>query len=301
MIAAITGLHHITAMASDARRTDAFHTEMLGLRRIKKTVNFDAPDIYHLYYGDRIGTPGSVMTYFPFSDIGTARRGTGEVGSVTYAVPEGALDAWRGRHPDAATDTAFGQARLHLAGPDGEAVMVVEGGGAPDTAWTGSLDDGSAPTGFHSAALRVADAAPRDALLRLMGYAPEGRDGTVTRYRTGDRASPVDLDLRPDLPPATQGAGSVHHIAFAVPDRAAQLGVRAALTDAGYQVTPVIDRQYFWAIYFRTPSGILFEIATDEPGFAVDEDAARLGEALVLPPQHEHLRERLERTLVPLP
>ena len=301
MIEAITGIHHVTAMASDARAVDAFFTGTLGQRRVKKTVNFDAPDVYHLYYADRTGTPGSVMTHFPFPDIGPGRRGTGEVGHVAYAIPKDALETWAERHPDAPRETAFGEERLRLSGPDGEAVLLVASDAAVGEPWTGTLDADVVPRGFHSASLWVADGAGMDALLRLMGYAPEGSEGGVTRYRvSGDRASVIDLDVRPDLPRATQGAGSVHHIAFAVPDRAAQLAVRNALTSAGLQVTPVIDRQYFWAIYFRTPGGILFEVATDEPGFATDEPVESLGEALMLPPRHEHLRDRLEEVLPPL-
>jgi len=301
MIDGITGIHHVTALASDAARTDTFFTRLLGQRRVKKTVNFDSPDVYHLYYGDRIGTPGSVMTYFPFSDIGPARRGTGEVGHIAYAVPEGALKDWARHHRGATHDTAFGEERLHLTGPDGESVLLVETASTVGQVWAETLDVRIAPRGFHSASLRLAEAEDMDALLRLMGYAPVGTEDTVTRYRVGGkRASLIDLDLRPEMPRATAGAGSVHHIAFAVPDRAAQLQVREALIAAGHEVTPVIDRSYFRAIYFRTPAGILFEIATDEPGFETDEPVATLGEALVLPPQHEPLREQLERSLPPL-
>lgn len=298
MIEHITGIHHITAMASDAVANNTFFTQSLGQRRVKKTVNFDAPEVYHLYYADRVGTPGTVMTYFPFPDISRARRGVGEVGHIAYAVPETALAEWARQYRGARRDTLFDEDRLHLTGPDGEAIILVATDNAVGQLWSGTLDPALAPRGFHSASLRVAEAEEMDALLRLMGYVPEGTQGSVTRYRVrGKRASVLDLDLRPDMPRATQGAGSVHHIAFAVPDREAQLTVRKALIAAGYDVTPVIDRSYFWAIYFRTPGGILFEIATDEPGFATDEPLDTLGEALLLPPQHESLRAVLERAL----
>ena len=298
MIDGITGIHHITALAGDAGRTDTFYTRMLGQRRVKKTVNFDVPEVYHLYYGDRVGTPGTVMTCFPFSDIGPARHGTGEVGHVAYAVPEGALKDWARDHRGAAHDTMFDEARLHLTGPDGEAILLVESDAAVGQVWAETLDARIAPRGFHSAALRVAEGEGMDELLRLMGYVALGTEGSVTRYRVGGkRASLLDLDLRPEMPHAMAGAGSVHHIAFAVPDHAAQLQAREALIAAGYQVTPVIDRSYFHAIYFQTPGGILFEIATEEPGFETDEPVATLGEALVLPPQHEPLRGRLEASL----
>lgn len=298
MINSITGIHHITALAGDAVRSDIFFTRMLGQRRVKKTVNFDAPEVYHLYYGDRVGTPGTVMTCFSFPDTGPARHGTGEVGHIAYAVPKGALKDWARNHRGAAHDTTFDEARLHLTGPDGEAILLVETDEVVGQVWAETLDARIAPHGFHSAALRVADGEGMDELLRLMGYVPLGTEGTVTRYRVaGKRASLIDLDLRPEMPRATAGAGSVHHIAFAVPDRAAQLQVREALIAGGYDVTPVIDRSYFHAVYFRSPGGILFEIATDEPGFETDEPVATLGEALVLPSWHEPLRSHLEQSL----
>ena len=301
MIDGITGIHHITAMASDAARTDTFFTRMLGQRRVKKTVNFDAPEVYHLYYGDRVGTPGTVMTYFPFPDIGAARRGTGEVGHLAWAVREGALKDWARNHRGATQDTAFGENRLHLTGPDGEAFLLVESDSEVGQVWAETLDARMALRGFHSAGLRVADAGGMDDLLRLMGYAPLGTEGNVTRYQVGgNRASVIDLDIRPEMPIATAGAGSVHHIAFAVPDSAVQIEIRDSLIVAGYDVTPVIDRTYFHAIYFRTPGGILFEIATDEPGFEIDEPVATLGEALLLPDRHEPLRGHLEAFLPPL-
>ena len=298
MIDSITGIHHITAMASDAVANNTFFTGALGQRRVKKTVNFDAPDVYHLYYADRVGTPGTVMTYFPFPDIGRARRGTGEVGHIAYAVPPKALATWARRYRGAARDTAFGEDRLHLTGPDGEAILLVASDEAVGQVWGETLDPAIAPRGFHSASLRVAETEGMDELLRLMGYTAEATEGRVTRYRIGGGgASRLDLAHRPDMPRSMQGAGSVHHIAFAVPDRAAQQGAREALLAAGYEVTPVFDRGYFHAIYFRTPGGILFEIATDEPGFDTDEPVETLGEALMLPEQHEGLRPRLERSL----
>ena len=302
MLNQIEGLHHVTSLASDAAATDAFHRRALGLRRIKKTVNFDAPEVYHLYYGDGAGTPGSVMTYFPFPGARRAPKGTGEVGTVVYSVPEGALGWWAGRLEGAREETLFGERRLAFEGPDGEAMALAERAGDTRAPWTAEIADERAIRGFDGVHLRVADGGPTDELLRLMGYAAAGTDGAVTRYEMagGNGAGRVDVEVLPGTPPAGQGAGSVHHVAFAVADRARQLEVRAAMLDAGHRVTPVIDRDYFWAIYFRTPEGILFEVATDEPGFARDEDPAHLGEALKLPAQHEHLRGALERSLPPL-
>jgi glyoxalase family protein len=307
MLTQIRGLHHVTSMASDARANNAFFTDALGLRRVKKTVNFDAPDVYHLYYGDEHGTPGSIMTYFPFPSIGSRGKGTGEVGQTVFAVPPGALPFWRARlsargASGIAEDESFGARRLSFTGPDGDELALVEAEDAR-APWTGGgVPEEAVIRGFHSASMRLRDAGATDELLRFMGYQEAERSGDVVRYvhPEGNGADVIDVETLPGGRLADLGAGSVHHIAFAVPDRAAQLEVRKALVDTGYQVTPVIDRDYFWSIYFRTPGGVLFEVATNEPGFDRDEDTAHLGEALKLPKQHAHLREWLERHLEPI-
>ena len=307
MLNQIQGLHHVTSMASDARANNAFFTDTLGLRRVKKTVNFDAPEVYHLYYGDEHGTPGSVMTYFPFPNLASRHKGAGEVGQTVFAVPKGALPFWRARLAargagELVEGESFGAKRLSFAGPDGDELAFVET--EDDRApWTGGgVPDEAAIRGFHGAALRLNDAGATAELLRYMGYEETEKADAVTRFLrpNGNGADVVDLETLPGAPRAGLGAGSVHHIAFAVPDRAAQLEVRKALLDTGYQVTPVIDRDYFWSIYFRTPGGVLFEVATDEPGFDRDEDTAHLGEALKLPKQHAHLRGWLESHLEPI-
>lgn len=305
MLTQIKGLHHVTSMASDAQQNNAFFTEILGLRRVKKTVNFDAPDVYHLYYGDETGSAGTVMTYFPFPNIAKGQRGTGEVSQTMFAVPQGSLGFWRQRLADAgaegiAQDERFGEKRLRFLGPDGDGFALAEVAGdarAPFAAGPVPVDKGI--HGFYGVTMQLRDDAATTALLSFMGYKETDRDGKLARFVLpgGNGADIIDLEKRPDAPRAREGAGSVHHIAFAVEDRAAQLQVRQALLDAGAHVTPVIDRDYFWAIYFRTPDGVLFEIATHEPGFARDEDVAHLGEALKLPDQHAHLRARLETSL----
>ena len=307
MINQIQGLHHVTSLASSASRNNAFFTDVLGLRRVKKTVNFDAPDVYHLYYGDEVGSPGSVMTYFPFPNAARGRPGTGEVGRTSFAVPKGTLKAWSehlSRHgvTDLEADERFGENRLLFTGPDGDQFALVESDDdrAP---WTGNgVSDDMAIRGFHSADMRLRDEGASAELLKFMGYEETDRQDNIVRFRVpgGNEANTIDIETLPGVSFAGQGAGSVHHIAFAVENRARQLEVREALLDTGYQVTPVIDRDYFWAIYFRTPGGVLFEIATNEPGFDVDEDTAHLGEALKLPSQHQHLRDRLERHLEPI-
>lgn len=308
MITQIKGLHHVTSMAADAQENSDFFTKALGLRRVKKTVNFDAPDVYHLYYGDATGTPGTVMTYFPFPGMHRGRPGAGEVGETGFAVPKGALSYWQERLSNFGVRglkqaCAFGQNRLLFAGPDGDGFALVEVEEDDRTPWTGNgVGADEAIRGFHSARMRLRDAGASGELLEFMGYDKIDAQEGVTRYATGHGtgADTIDIETLPGAPLADQGAGSVHHIAFAVENRAAQLEVRRALMDTGYQVTPVIDRDYFWAIYFRTPGGVLFEVATNEPGFARDEDEAHLGEALKLPQQHERLRAQLEKHLQPI-
>ncbi|MCA0946617.1 VOC family protein [Salipiger pacificus] len=305
MITDIKGLHHVTSMAADAAENNRFFTDTLGLRRVKKTVNFDAPEVYHLYYGDEIGTPGSVMTYFPFGQMPRGRRGTGEVGVTEFAVPEGALGYWKDRlaakGATGLTESDFlGETRLEFTGPDGDGFALVESPDRGRTAWTGAgVPEDTGILGFHGARMRLRDSAATAELLAFMGYQKDETDGAVTRYRIkgGNAADTIDLEAVPGGKTASQGAGSVHHIAFAVEDRAAQLRVRNALLDTGYQVTPVIDRDYFWAIYFRTPGGVLFEIATNEPGFDRDEDTANLGQALKLPTRYEPYRGQIEGLL----
>jgi len=308
MLNQIKGLHHVTSMADDARQNNAFFTNKLGLRRVKKTVNFDEPSVYHLYYGDEVGTPGTVMTYFPFPHIIRGRQGTGEVGTTVFSVPEGSLPYWRERFAafgvgGVSEDESFGQKRLTFTGPDGDSFALVEDKADKRPAWTeGGVGNDEAIRGFHSASLRLRDGGATEELLKFMGYEEADTSNGIKRFAIpgGNGADFIDIETLPDAQRATLGAGSVHHIAFAVEDRARQLEVRKALLDTGYQVTPVIDRDYFWAIYFRTPGGVLFEIATNEPGFDRDEDTAHLGQALKLPHQHEHLRSALENHLQPL-
>ncbi|UTH44167.1 VOC family protein [Loktanella salsilacus] len=304
MLHQIKGLHHVTSIASDAAENNAFFTQVLGQRRVKKTVNFDAPDVYHLYYGDEVGSPGSVMTYFPFHNAVRGRRGTGEVGETVYSVPKGSLTFWADRLGAAAEGLEavnhFGEERLRFQTSDGEGFALAEIADDNRHGWTGNgIADDHAIRGFHGATMRLQDTGAMTELLTFMGYEKQDTIGNVSRFAVADGtgANTIDLEKLPSAKHASQGTGSVHHIAFAVENRAAQLEVRAALLDTGYQVTPVIDRDYFWAIYFRTPGGILFEVATNEPGFDRDEDIAHLGEALKLPKQHEDQRSLIESHL----
>jgi glyoxalase family protein len=257
----------------------------LALRRVKKTVNFDSPDVYHLYYGDETGAPGTIMTYFPFPKMAQGRPGTGEVGTTVFSVPEGSIGFWSDHlaklnATGLKTEETFGEKRLNFAGPDGDGFAFVEVKDDKRLPWThGGISEDHAIRGFHSVAMRLRDDGATSELLKFMGYeVQEERDG-VKRMTIpgGNGAHLVDLETMPNISRALPGAGSVHHVAFAVENREKQLEVRKALMDTGYQVTPVIDRDYFWAIYFRTPGGVLFEIATNEPGFDRDEDTAHLG------------------------
>ncbi|MEM6897751.1 MAG: VOC family protein, partial [Pseudomonadota bacterium] len=241
----------------------------------------------------------------PFGRMPRGSRGVGEVGVTEFAVPPGSLEFWKARFAEKGVtglkeETAFGENRLAFDGPDGDAFALVESEDQGRTPWTGgdvSADAGI--LGFRGARFALRDAAATGELLEYMGYQKADTQGDLTRYviEGGNAADTIDLEQLPGAPVAGQGAGSVHHIAFAVEDRAAQLRVREALMQTGYQVTPVIDRDYFWAIYFRTPGGILFEIATNEPGFDRDEDTAHLGEALKLPTRYEPMREKIEALL----
>jgi len=308
MIKDVKGLHHITSMASDARQNNTFFTDALGLRRVKKTVNFDDPNVYHLYYGDEAGTPGSVLTYFPFPNVMRGRPGVGEVSETQFAVPKGSLSFWQDRlitkgASNLQADTAFGADRLRFNGPDGEGFALIEAEDDGRKAWDGAgINESVGIRGFSGAKFRLHHTAATAELLGFMGYQRAETEGDVTRFVIpgGNGADTIDLEALPKKPFARQGAGSVHHIAFAVENRAKQLEVRKALMDTGYQVTPVIDRDYFWAIYFRTPGGVLFEIATNEPGFDRDEDTAHLGEALKLPSRYEPYRDQIEAGLTPL-
>ena len=307
MLTQIQGMHHVTSLASSASANNAFFTEVIGLRRVKKTVNFDNPEVYHLYYGDAEGSAGTVMTYFPFPNAKRGAKGTGEVGRTSFAVPNDSLGAWADRLSGygvtgISRDTRLGDQRLLFDGPDGDGFAMVGVADDDRTPWDADgVSQDMAVRGFHSTDMRLNDEGASAELLRFMGYREIDRGGDVIRFAVdkGNGADIIDIETS-SASAAEQGAGSVHHIAFAVENRARQLEVREALIDTGYRVTPVINRDYFWAIYFRTPGGVLFEVATNEPGFDADEDNAHLGELLKLPSQHAHLREKLERTLEPI-
>ncbi|PZQ97637.1 MAG: ring-cleaving dioxygenase [Cereibacter sphaeroides] len=299
---AIPGIHHVTAISGPAQKNVDFYTGTLKQRLVKKTVNFDAPDTYHLYYGDRTGSPGTILTFFPFGDAGPGRAGPGMASAYAYAVPKGQFVGWMERLGDAAVDFTgieerFGQQYITLRDGDGAPVELIETDRASDEV----LD------GFHSVTLWERDIAPTARLLtEAFGYKDAGSEtvGGTERLRLiapgTERGNIIDL-IRTDAPAIGRpGAGTIHHVAFRARSNEEQIEWQERLAGFGHRTTPVIDRQYFNAIYFREPGGVLFEIATDPPGFAVDEPVETLGQALKLPAQYESIRDRLTRVLPPL-
>jgi len=302
MTRSIPGLHHVTAISGPPQENVAFYTGTLRQRLVKKTVNFDDPGTYHLYYGDSAGNPGTILTFFPFANAAPGRAGPGMASAYAYAVPKGGFDGWTETLAKEAIDfdgptERFGQRVITLRDPDGAPVELIET----------DRDSAEPLHGFHSVTLWERDPAPTARLLtEVFGYAEAGHETVdgVERLRLaapGDaRGSVIDL-MRTDAPSiGRQGAGSIHHVAFRAESDDVQRDWQERLASAGHPTTPVIDRQYFNAIYFREPGGVLFEVATDPPGFAVDEDAAHLGEALKLPPRYEAQRARIEAVLPPL-
>lgn len=311
MASPISGIHHITAISGDAQRNLDFYTGVLGQRLIKTTVNFDDTGAYHFYFGDEIGHPGTLLTFFPWPHARRGRRGAGEVGAVAYAVSPRSLDFWRQRlvqHGVAVAEptTRFGETVLPFPDPDGMMVELVASEHLAEVShWTaGPIPAEHAIHGFHSATLWVGNPARSvDLLTQTLGFTLVGAENGRTRLRSAAAGAPgafIDLLAQPGLAPGAMGAGTVHHIAFRAPDDAEQLEWQATLGTSGYRVTEVMDRQYFHSIYFREPGGVLYEIATDPPGFTWDEPVEMLGTGLKLPPWLEPQRQAIERALPPI-
>jgi glyoxalase family protein len=296
----LEGLHHITMITGDAQANVAFYADVLGLRLVKKTVNFDDPSAYHLYFGDETGAPGSILTWFEFAGAAPGRAGLGMIHTLQLGVPSAAsLDFWAQRLAAHGASPRRDETSLHVADPDGLALQLVvaDDGNPPLTAAHPDVPAEHAITGLEGARAYSMFSNVRESVLTdVLGFAHLG--GGEYRLDGEQRHFHWAYDPAPGLAPRP-GAGTVHHIAWASQDDdhvAWQERVRAA---DGY-ATDVIDRDYFNAIYFREPRGVLFEIATLSPGFATDEDPEHLGEALRLPTQHEHLRAQLEQTLRPV-
>jgi glyoxalase family protein len=296
----LEGMHHITMITGDAPRNVAFYADLLGLRLVKKTVNFDAPEAYHLYFGDEQGSPGSILTWFEFAGAQPGRAGAGMVHTIALGVGSVAsLDFWGRRLTDAGYRNERAGRALNFADDDGLRLelVVAADGNRPLRAAHPEIPAEHAISGVEGARAYIARGtqADRGLLTETLGFAERGDgeyilQGPERQFRWG-----YDPSTERGIP----GAGTVHHIAWHAPD-AEHVSWQQRVAQAGMQVTPVIDRDYFRSVYFRQPQGILFELATTSPGFAVDEDPAHLGEELRLPRQHEHLRPQLERHLTPL-
>jgi glyoxalase family protein len=308
----ISGLHHVTAIAGPAQENLDFYSGVLGLRLVKKSVNQDDPGTYHLFYADAEGRPGTDLTFFPWQHAAPARQGHGLASEVALAVPPNTLEWWASRlgrfgASTGAIESRFGERALPLTDPHGLRVALVESPSALDrefSAWESSaVPIERQIRGLHGARMPERDSATTVAFLtEVLGFRAVSSEGGWSRYACGDGASGTHVDLRdsPDTPRGFWGVGSIHHLAWRVTDEAHQGEVRERLHKAGRRPTPVIDRFWFRSVYFQEPGGVLFELATDGPGFAVDEEPARLGETLVLPPWLEPKRTEIEAALPPL-
>ena len=303
----ILGLHHITAIAGNAQRNFDFYSRVLGLRFIKKTINFDDPGTYHFYFGDEIGSAGTILTFFPWEHITPGRRGTGQATEIGYSVPAGSLDFWMKRFEQHNVTynkpgEKFGEQYLTLLDPDGlKLELIVSQAPDPRTPWTTpEVSAEVAIRGFHNVTLTLANRkGTAQILTEIFGYTLLDQHVNRYRYATDTVAGAALVDLV-EVPGEGQGVtagGSVHHVAFRVKDDAMLLRFRELVARRGLNITPQIDRQYFHSLYFREPGGVLFEIATDNPGFMVDELQAELGTHLLLPPQYETRRAQIEARL----
>ena len=303
----ILGLHHITAIANNAKRNHNFYTKVLGLRMVKKTVNFDDPGTYHFYYGDEAGTPGSILTFFPWEGIGQGNTGTGMATDIGYSVPMGSLEFWASRfkqfdvkHNEVAE--RFGEQFISFQDPDGLNLDLIIAGAEDDRKpWvTDDVNASVATKGFHSITLTVKNIGPTATILTdILGYRQLNQQGNRYRFITDaiGNANIVDIIEAPGLAAGRNAAGTNHHVAFRVKNDTILMDYREKIAAKGIGITPKIDRDYFFSLYFREPGGVLFELATDNPGFTVDEPADKLGTSLKLPKQYEAARAKIELVL----
>ncbi len=303
------GLHHVTAIADNPQENVDFYSGILGLRLVKKTVNFDDPGSYHLYYGDAVGNPGTIMTFFSWPGAARGRIGTGQVSATSFAVPEDSLDYWTERlleygvHFERPRER-FDETVLAFDDPDGLAIeLVARPGSDGGEAWERS----PVPAEYAIRGISGVTLSERsrevtvDLLANVLGFEKvEEEDGRTRYITTSPGGSFADVLERPEGPDGQVAVGTVHHVAWRAPDDETQEEWRAEILDRGLHVTPVLDRSYFHSIYFREPGGVLLEIATDPPGFTIDEDKENLGESLKLPPWLEEDREWIERSLPPV-
>lgn len=300
------GIHHITAFVQSPQATVDFYSGVLGLRLVKKTVNFDAPEVYHLYFGDEVGSPGTIITFFPSPGSRRGRVGGGQVGITTYAIPEGSFDFWHDRLHRFGISfeirERFSEKLLHFRDNSGLLIELVERTEGPASTWSfGGVPADKAIKGFGGAVLysTVPDKTA-NVLENVLGMEKIGQEGSYARYKTeGNLGNIIDINIQP-IEYGAGGSGTVHHIAWRAKDDEDHAAWRNKLAALGFHVTPIVDRQYFNAIYFREEGGILFEIATDPPGFARDEPVDLLGEKLMLPDWYEEHRALIEGNLEPI-
>lgn len=305
----ITGIHHVTALASDAQENLNFYAGVLGLRFVKRTVNFDAPEVYHFYYGDKQGSPGSILTFFPYQGLVRGRHGKGMLNTTAFSVPVSSLDFWLKRLKQFQVSYKEPQERfeqemaVYFEDRDGLGLELVFSDRDTREGFTyGNIPAEHAIRGFYHVEIW------EEGYERTAGLLTEQLDhkliatqGNRFRFAASDHpGNYVDILCSPDSMRGLSGSGTVHHVAFATPDRSSQEEVRARIIKRMLNPTPVIDRDYFTSVYFREPGGVLFELATYGPGFAMDESPDHLGEALKLPSQYEPYREQLEKNLTPI-
>jgi len=306
-MAGVLGIHHVTAIASDPQRNLDFYVGLLGLRLVKRTVNFDDPETYHLYYGDDVGTPGSIMTFFPWPGARPGRHGTGQVAVTAFAVLPRSLGFWVERLVRHGIRYE-GPTRQVISFKDHDGLMleiVGDLGAEARPAWGAApgIPREHAIHGFHGVTIWADKGdATEGVLVDTLGFRPVREDGSTRRFAAGDGGPGTVVDVRSvgGFVHGAGGAGTVHHVAWRVPDDGVQLQMRELVTQAGLNPTPVIDRNYFHSVYFREPGGVLFELATDPPGFAIDEPVAELGQRLMLPRQYETHRAQIEAILPPI-
>jgi glyoxalase family protein len=306
----IAGLHHITAIASPVQRNYEFYTKLIGLRLVKKTVNTDDPGAYHLYYGNKTGDPGTLLSILPWENIGPGYNGTGMAIGISFSVPPGSLGSWKKRLDRynagyVKTHDEFGEEILHCSDPDGlKFNLVISGQEDTRQGWQESeVPAGMAVKGLHGVSLMVKSTEKTAQILTsVLGYALEERKDNKSRFITDavTNANIIDLVELPDGPIGYVAAGTVHHVAFRVNSDEALAYFRAKLLAQGLGITPKTDNTYFSSFYFREPGGVLFELSSDKPGLTMDETVEELGSHLKLPARFEYMRDKLENILPPL-
>ncbi len=303
----ILGLHHITAIAGDPQRNYDFYTKVLGLRMLKKTVNFDDPQTYHFYFGDRVGTPGSILTFFPWPGVKQGENGAGMATGIGYSVPEGSLEFWKERFekfnvPHNRISKKFGEEFLAFQDPDGlNLELIVPENKDVRKPWeTEDVKAKIAIKGFHNVTLTLKDhKATAEILTNVFGYELVGTENNLYRFKTNavQNAAIVVILKDPKAGRGQNAGGTNHHVAFRVKDEETLMAFREKIMQKGLQITEKINRDYFFSLYFREPGGVLFEIATDNPGFATDETVEELGSGLQLPDRYKSARAQIEKAL----